>query len=251
MDWKARLVKRAVDVAGASVGLALTAPLFPLIAVAVRLTSRGPVFYKQERCGAERRSGIAASRPPSAERRREKGFHTFDMYKFRTMRVDAEAKTGAVLAKVNDPRLTPIGGFLRKSRLDELPQLVHVIRGQMSLVGPRPERPELMARIEEAIPFFSERMRLVKPGLTGLAQIKLGYDGSVDPQASKQTRELARFLDGIKIRGLGDEASRTFANKLIFDLSYSAICENAEGWMKTDLEIILRTPLIMLLGRGR
>src|SRR5688572_21199897 len=115
MDWKTRILKRGIDVAGASVGLALTAPLFPLIAVAVRLTSPGPVLYKQVRCGAERRSGIAPTRPPSLERRGDRGFHTFEMYKFRTMRVDAEAGTGAVLAQKNDTRTTPIGAFLRKT----------------------------------------------------------------------------------------------------------------------------------------
>src|SRR3979411_3161953 len=109
MDWKTRLFKRAIDVAGASFGLALTAPLFPVIAAAIKLTSDGPVFYKQQRVGAERRSGIAPSRPPISEQRNvdRRGFHTFDMYKFRTMRVDAEATTGAVLAEVNDPRMTP------------------------------------------------------------------------------------------------------------------------------------------------
>jgi lipopolysaccharide/colanic/teichoic acid biosynthesis glycosyltransferase len=251
MDWKTRLIKRAVDFAGASVGLALTAPLFPIIAAAVKLTSDGPIFYRQERVGAERRSGIAPSRPPVAERRNGgRGFHTFDMYKFRTMKVDAEAKTGAVLAQVNDPRLTPIGGFLRKTRLDELPQLLHVLRGEMSLVGPRPERPELMQMIEEAIPFFEERMRLVKPGLTGLAQIKLAYDGSLDPKR-RENQELAKFLEGIKISGLGDQAAKAFANKLLYDLSYSAILESLEGWIKTDLEILLKTPLIMLQAKGR
>jgi lipopolysaccharide/colanic/teichoic acid biosynthesis glycosyltransferase len=250
MDWKIRVLKRAIDFTGASIGLAIAAPLFPVIALAVKATSDGPVFYKQRRVGAERRSGIAPSRPPVAERRGRRGFHTFDMYKFRTMRVDAEAKTGAVLAKVNDPRLTPIGGFLRKTRLDELPQLVHVLRGEMSLVGPRPERPELMERIEEAIPFFEERMRLVKPGLTGLAQIKLNYDGTLDA-TQRESQELARFLGGIQFRGMGDEASRNFANKLLYDLSYSAILENPKGWVKTDLEIMLRTPLVMLKAKGR
>lgn len=252
MDWKTRVLKRAIDVAGASVGLALTAPLFPVIALAVKITSPGPVFYKQRRVGAERRTGIAPSRPPSAERRdrQRRSFNTFEMYKFRSMRVDAEAKTGAVLAQVNDPRLTAIGGFLRKTRLDELPQLFHVLLGDMSLVGPRPERPELMEKIEEAIPFFEERMRLVKPGITGLAQIKLNYDGSFDVN-SPESQELARFLEGIKLRDLSDEESRTFANKLLYDLSYSAILENPTSWLRTDLEIMVKTPLIMLGAKGR
>lgn len=249
MDWKTRLAKRAVDVVGASVGLAITAPLFPVLAVAVKATSKGPVFYRQRRCAAERRADVAPTRPPSVERRQRRGFHTFHMTKFRTMRVDAEAKTGAVLAQKNDPRLTAIGGLLRKTRLDELPQLFHVLRGEMSLVGPRPERPELMAKIEASVPFFSERMRLIKPGVTGLAQIKLNYDGSF--AGSEDTKALESFLSGIEIPGQTDDQNRMFANKLLFDLAYSAILENPVEALKTDLEVVLRTPLIMLLGKGR
>jgi lipopolysaccharide/colanic/teichoic acid biosynthesis glycosyltransferase len=253
MDWKTRLIKRAIDVTGASIGLVVTAPLFPVIAAAVRLTSKGPIFYTQTRCGAERRSGIAPSRPPISERRSARGFHTFEMYKFRTMRADAEAATGAILASENDPRLTPIGGLLRKTRLDELPQLLHVLKGDMSLVGPRPERPELMAKIEEAVPFFEERMRLIKPGITGLAQIKLNYDGSFNAK-SKESQHLARFLEGLELPQLANgssNSSRAFANKLLYDLAYSAILENPWECLKTDVEILLKTPVVMVLGRGR
>ncbi len=250
MDWKTRVTKRAIDVVGASVGLALTAPLFPVVAAAVRLTSKGPVFYGQVRCGAERRSEIAPTRPPSTERRKKRGYHTFKMFKFRTMRVDAEKHTGAVLAQENDPRLTPVGGFLRKTRLDELPQLVHVLRGDMSLIGPRPERPELMVKIEESVPFFQERMRLIKPGITGLAQIKLNYDGSFD-ESSAESQALAEFLGDLKLPGFSDKQNRLFANKLIYDLSYSAIMENPIEWLKTDMEIVFKTPIIMILGKGR
>jgi lipopolysaccharide/colanic/teichoic acid biosynthesis glycosyltransferase len=249
MDWKTRVLKRAIDVAGASVGLALTAPLFPVLAVAVRVTSKGPVFYSQVRCGAERRSDIAPTRPPSQERRRDRGYHTFRMYKFRTMRTDAEKGTGAVLAKENDPRLTSIGGFLRKTRLDELPQLYHVLRGDMSLVGPRPERPELMVKLEESVPFFQERMRLIKPGLTGLAQIKLNYDGSFADRTD--TKALESFLASIQLPDMGAGDTKMFANKLLFDLAYSAILENPVEWLKTDVEIMVRTPITMILGKGR
>jgi lipopolysaccharide/colanic/teichoic acid biosynthesis glycosyltransferase len=251
MDWKTRIFKRAIDVAAASVVLVVTAPLFPAIALAVKVTSRGPVFYGQTRCGAERRSGIAPSRPTQMERRRTRGYHTFQMYKFRSMRVDAESKTGAVLAQVNDPRLTPIGGFLRKTRLDELPQLLHVLRGEMSMVGPRPERPELMAKLEDAVPFFQERMRLIKPGITGLAQIKLNYDGSLGDDS--ESRLLASFLGtGELPPGSGpNDDTRMFANKMLYDLAYGAILENPMEWLKTDLEILLKTPLVMILGKGR
>ena len=249
MDWKTRVLKRAIDVAGASAGLALTAPLFPVLAVAVKLSSKGPVLYSQVRCGAERRSDIAPSRPPSQERRADRGYNTFRMYKFRTMRTDAEKNTGAVLAQKNDPRLTPIGGFLRKTRLDELPQLYHVLKGDMSLVGPRPERPELMAKLEQSVPFFQERMRLIKPGLTGLAQIKLNYDGSFADR--DDTKALEGFLASIELPEMGETQTRMFRNKLLFDLAYSAILENPAEALKTDLEVMFRTPLTMILGKGR
>ena len=155
-----RIVKRAFDIAGAIVGLVITAPLIPFIALSIKLTSSGPVFYRQRRAGELRAhldSGLE--------------FDEFNMLKFRTMRADAEKATGAVLASVNDDRVTSVGRYLRKSRLDELPQLLNVLLGQMSIVGPRPERPELLRNLARAIPFFEERLRGVRPGITGLAQI--------------------------------------------------------------------------------
>ena len=259
MDWRTRVMKRAIDVAGASVGLALSAPLFPVIAAAVKITSRGPIFYQQVRCAAERRSGISPAHPPETERRREeRGYHTFRMTKFRTMRVDAEKNTGAVLASKNDPRTTPIGAFLRKTRLDELPQLVHVLRGEMSLVGPRPERPEMMEELCSDIPFFEERMRLIKPGLTGLAQISLNYDGTLNDSVKispalrdymNRHREDRPVVPGKDVPA-GRADMRSFGNKLLFDLAYGAILENPVDSLRTDLEIMVKTPLVMILGRG-
>jgi lipopolysaccharide/colanic/teichoic acid biosynthesis glycosyltransferase len=249
MDWKTRIAKRALDVTGASIGLAVAAPLFPIVAAAVKLTSKGPILYSQTRCAAERRSDIAPTRPPHLERRQRRGYHTFQMYKFRTMRTDAERLSGPILAQKNDPRLTPVGGLLRKTRLDELPQLLHVLRGDMSLVGPRPERPELIATIEEHVPFFQERMRLIKPGITGLAQIRLNYDGSFGRQ--RESKALADFLASLTLPELPMGDTKMFANKLLFDLSYSAILENPIEALKTDLEVILKTPLVMLRAAGR
>ena len=255
MDWKTQLGKRVIDVALATAGLAVAAPILPVIALAIRATSKGPIFYSQERCGADRRSGVSPRRPDSAEQRNRNGeanapYHTFRMVKFRTMRADAEATTGAVLARENDDRLTPVGGFLRRTRLDELPQLLHVLKGDMSLIGPRPERPELMEKIENAVPFFQERMRFIKPGITGLAQIKLNYDGSFD-RDDRESRAVADLLAKIEIPGATSEQERRFANKLLYDLAYSAILENPTEWLKTDLEIISKTPLVMLFGKGR
>jgi lipopolysaccharide/colanic/teichoic acid biosynthesis glycosyltransferase len=248
MEWKTRILKRAIDVAGAGIGLAIAAPLFPVVAAAVKLTSPGPIFYTQVRCGAERRSDIASPRPSHLERRRDRGYHTFRIIKFRTMAIDAEKHTGAVLATKNDPRLTPIGGLLRKTRLDELPQLWNVLLGEMSLVGPRPERPELLKEIEESVPFFSERMRLIKPGLTGLAQIKLNYDGSFRKPTPEM--EALRGFTMLELPSLSQYDNRLFGNKLLYDLSYSAALENPFEWFKMDVRIMLQTPVVMLLARG-
>ena len=151
-------VKRAWDFGMALFGLALTAPLIPLIALAIKLDSPGPAFFKQMRVG--------------------KGGKVFKIVKFRTMRQDAEANTGAVWATNRDPRITRIGRFLRKSRLDEIPQLWNVVVGDMSFVGPRPERPEFDEELEREIPFYRAR-RAVRPGLTGWAQVSHGYGNTM------------------------------------------------------------------------
>ncbi|MEE2901789.1 MAG: sugar transferase [Myxococcota bacterium] len=248
MDWKLRVIKRAMDVAGAGVGLTVAAPLFPIVAAAVKLTSPGPIFYGQVRCGAERRTGFEENRVHKDERRSREGYHTFTMYKFRTMKQDAEAATGPTIASKNDPRVTPIGQFLRKSRLDELPQLIHVLRGEMSLVGPRPERPELMNQLKEQIPFFEERARLTKPGLTGLAQVTLNYDGSLAEGNDSQVEALRMMQPKDP-----DPESKTasFGNKLLYDLAYSAMLENTKEAIKQDIKIIVKTPIVMLLRRGQ
>lgn len=156
-----RVSKRAFDLVVASFGLLLTAPLFPLIALLVRRRG-GPIFYRQTRLG-------------------EKGQH-FTMLKFRTMRPDSETD-GAVWAQVSDPRTTNVGRLLRRTRLDELPQLINVLRGEMSIVGPRPERPEFLAMLEENVPFWTRR-HLLRPGITGWAQLRSGY--AADSQATEE-----------------------------------------------------------------
>lgn len=156
-------LKRATDLFTSLVGLCLTLPFWPLIALAVRLWDRGPAFYAQERVG--------------------QNGNVFTLYKFRTMHIDAE-NGKSVWASPDDPRVTPIGRFLRKSRLDELPQLYNILRGDMSLIGPRPERPDLVAELSDKIPFYKER-HLVKPGLTGWAQISFRYGASVEDAKRK------------------------------------------------------------------
>jgi len=161
--------KRLLDIIAGVAGLLLTSPLMLVIAAAVKLTSPGPVLYSQRRVGRNGR--------------------IFTIRKFRSMRVDAEAASGAVWAVANDPRLTSIGGLLRRTRLDELPQLWNVLIDDMSLVGPRPERPEFVNRLEQEIKFYGQR-HLVKPGLTGWAQISYPYGASVHDAGRKLQYDL-------------------------------------------------------------
>lgn len=152
------LVKRVLDIAMALVALVLSALLIPLVALAIRLDSQGPIFFRQTRVG--------------------RGGKLFRIVKFRTMRQDAEKGTGAVWAIDQDPRITRVGKLLRKSRLDEIPQLWNVFVGDMSFVGPRPERPEFDEELEREIPFYRAR-RAVRPGLTGWAQVSHGYGNTM------------------------------------------------------------------------
>ena len=235
-----RIVKRAVDLLAASVGLLVFALAFPFIALAIHLDSPGPLFYRQRRAGALKTATDAARFT----------FSEFDMLKFRTMHVNAEARTGPVLAEENDPRVTRIGRILRKTRLDELPQLWNVLKGDMSLVGPRPERPELLENLALAIPFFEERMRDCKPGITGLAQVSLSYSGHA-PEGGF----LAAYEDTLTnpfrfelARGALADDMRT---KLLLDLAYVVSLERFSSFLRTELGIIFKTPWVMLRGLGR
>ncbi len=163
------LAKRAIDILGALVGTGIFLFIFPFAALATLLDSGFPVFYSQTRSG--------------------KGGSSFLIYKFRTMYKDAEKDGVAQLAKERDQRITRVGNFLRVTRLDELPQFWNVLRGEMSLVGPRPERPELVAEFQKQIPFYRARL-LVKPGLTGWAQVNYGYVATVEDTAVKLEYDL-------------------------------------------------------------
>ena len=203
-----------LNVVVAVVLLVLTAPIWMAIALLIKLTSRGPVLYHQTRVGLDsRRSGI---RPNDPRRRQDIGGKPFVIYKFRTMRVDAEQATGAIWASADDPRITPIGRWLRQYRLDELPQLINVLRGDMNLVGPRPERPTIVTELRKEIPHYQQRHRAL-PGITGHAQVNLEYDSS---------------LDDVK-------------KKVAHDLEY---IRKASAW--EDFKIMLKTIPVMLFRRG-
>jgi lipopolysaccharide/colanic/teichoic acid biosynthesis glycosyltransferase len=178
---------RGLNVLVAGIGLVVTLPLWLAIAALIKLTSRGPVFYTQTRVGLDAR----ALRAPRTDSRRVQdiGGRPFTIFKFRTMTVDAESHGQAVWATANDQRVTAFGGFLRSCRLDELPQLLNVLRGDMNIVGPRPERPQLFADLRERIPDYAKRQR-VPPGITGHAQVHLQYDTNVEDVKKKVQHDL-------------------------------------------------------------
>ena len=207
-------VHRSLNFLLALVALVALLPVFVLLAVLIKLTSRGPVFYLQERVGLDRRGERPA--PTNHRRHRDLGGRPFTIYKFRTMQVDAERHSGAVWATAADPRVTPLGRVLRQYRLDELPQLLNVLRGEMNIVGPRPERPTIFAELRGHIAEYPLRQR-AKPGITGLAQINHHYD---------------RSLDDVR-------------TKVGYDLEYIR-----RQSLREDLRIMLKTIPVILLRRG-
>ena len=177
-EWVSRLFNCSI----AFVLLILSAPVMALAAIVIRLTSRGPVLYTQTRVGIDRRWTSTLS---LHERRREDlGGVPFTIFKFRSMRVDAELNGQAVWAKKDDDRVTGFGKALRKTRIDELPQLYNVLIGDMNIVGPRPERPSIFVRLREQILEYPVRQR-VRPGITGLAQVSNPYDACLDDVRKK------------------------------------------------------------------
>jgi len=207
-------VERLVNIFLSALGLIVAAPLMLFIAIAVKLTSAGPILYRQPRVGLNRRGIRLHARRRSDSRWRlwarflelhddlreqDLGGQVFMIYKFRTICESAEHGTGAVWAVKNDPRSTSIGCFLRKYRLDELPQLFNVLRGDMNIVGPRPERPSIFAQLSEKIEDYPLRQR-TKPGITGWAQIHLKYDSCVD-DVRKKVRYDLEYLRGKSIVG--------------------------------------------------
>lgn len=231
LPLSARLGKRVFDIVAALTMLLLLSPLLVLTWVAIRVTSPGAAIYSQTRVSLNRRSKTSKrdrrqsrSFVPEGLDRRGTGIdrrvqhsygNPFTIYKFRTMRLDAEI-SGAQFTQDNDPRITPIGWFLRRTRIDELPQLWNILRGDMSLIGPRPERPEFMKQLSDEIPGYLDRLGL-KPGLSGIAQILNGYDNEFEG----------------------------FRRKVGYDLLYLQNC-----CLRNDFKILLRTVRVVITGEG-
>jgi lipopolysaccharide/colanic/teichoic acid biosynthesis glycosyltransferase len=220
----ARVIRRTIDIIGALVGMILTLPFWLILPVLIKLDTPGPVFYVQQRVGINRRrQDRRAFQKADVRDRRRSDRRTsnlmgrpFNLIKFRTMVQDAEKKCGPVWATRNDPRITRIGKLLRKTRLDEIPQFVNILKGDMSLVGPRPERPSFVSKLAREVDNYTGRLA-VKPGLTGLAQVENGYDSSVD----------------------------TVARKVQYDLEY---INSRSLWL--DCKILLKTVKVVLTGKG-
>ncbi len=194
-EWEMKM-KRVIDYSFGILIFLITLPITALTAVAIKIESKGPIFYKQERSGLN-------GKP-------------FKVYKFRSMVQDAEKGTGPVWSVKGDPRITKVGKFIRKVRIDEIPQIINILRGEMSLVGPRPERPFFVEQLSKEIPLYKRRLA-VRPGLTGWAQVKHKYDESIED---------------VKM-------------KLKYDLFY---IENMS--LRMDLKIIFRTVFVVMFGKG-
>jgi lipopolysaccharide/colanic/teichoic acid biosynthesis glycosyltransferase len=219
-------IKRGFDIVFGAVALVFLSPVILVAAVLIKAESKGPVFFMQERIGlnrrsSDRRSDRSGARFPGADRRRvdrRKEINAgkpFSIYKLRTMRTDAE-KEGPALSSKGDPRITRVGSFMRRTRIDEIPQFINVIKGDMSIIGPRPERSFYINMVRQDIPEFPLRLR-VKPGITGLAQVENGYANTVDEMA----------------------------DKLFFDLKYIS-----EFSLLQEVKILFKTVFVVVSGKG-
>jgi lipopolysaccharide/colanic/teichoic acid biosynthesis glycosyltransferase len=196
---RSNIIDRGMNIIIASLALVVVSPVMLVFAVLVKLTSPGPIFYSQPRVGIDRRRSGGGS-DMYDRRTRDLGGLPFIIYKFRTMYVGAEIRHRAVWASKEDVRVTPVGGLMRKLRIDELPQLFNVISGDMNIVGPRPERPSIFSRLRVDIADYSLRQR-AKPGITGWAQINQSYDTSLDDVR----RKVQYDLEYLQRQGVGED----------------------------------------------
>jgi lipopolysaccharide/colanic/teichoic acid biosynthesis glycosyltransferase len=219
-------IKRVLDIV---LGLLIALVALPVIAVmmvVVKMTSRGPVIYSQRRVGLNGRE--------------------FMIFKIRTMYQDAESRSGPKWATDDDPRITPVGRFLRKSHLDELPQLWNILRGEMSLVGPRPERPEFIVELEKAIPHYRERL-LVRPGVTGLAQIQLPSDVDVESVRRKLSCDLF-YVE--RLNAWADLRILIVTGLGLFGIKYPVGCRLLRIPSQSDIESSCKVVRVLGVQRG-
>jgi lipopolysaccharide/colanic/teichoic acid biosynthesis glycosyltransferase/glycosyltransferase involved in cell wall biosynthesis len=202
-----KFVKRLMDVVGSLFLLIVLSPVMLISAVIIKLTSKGPVIFKQLRVGEYNEEFVSL----------------FYVFKFRSMVCNAEKLTGAVWATKNDPRITAFGRIMRKTRIDELPQLINVLLGQMSLIGPRPERPDFYLKLEREVPYFTQRTYGLKPGISGLAQVMNGYDEDIE---------------GIR-------------RKIAWDYAYALSMSNFKAWMSMEWSVMLKTIMVVVTGKGQ
>jgi lipopolysaccharide/colanic/teichoic acid biosynthesis glycosyltransferase len=196
-SYLAQLAKRSFDIVGAVLGILLSSGFFFWLPLLIRLESKGKAIFRQRRIGQDRRRGdrrmvnlaVPFERRKSDRREENLMGKPFNVYKFRSMKENAEDGTGPIWAKTDDPRMTRLGRFLRPSHLDEIPQFVNVLKGEMSLVGPRPERLEFICDLNKEIPYYRKRLDC-KPGITGLAQISCGYDSDLGDVVKKLDYDL-------------------------------------------------------------
>jgi lipopolysaccharide/colanic/teichoic acid biosynthesis glycosyltransferase len=224
-EWSVgKAAKRSIDIVCSLVGMIVLAPVFLLIAIAIKLDSAGPIQFTQIRVGLNRRKASARNgnctfvneRRKRDRRRKDQYGRPFRVYKFRSMVDHAEKKSGPIWATANDPRITRVGTILRKTRLDEIPQLLNVLKGEMSLVGPRPERPMFIESLSRDISDYPKRLD-VKPGITGLAQVITGYDTSISSVRAKVKQDL-RYI---------------------------------RSWtLLQDVKILLKTVIVVITGKG-
>lgn len=224
------MVKRLFDIVLSFSILFLGFPVILLIAFLIKLDSKGPVLYTQQRVGRHKNA-----KTPTEE-------HVFSIYKFRSMVVNAEQSTGAILQQLNDPRITRIGRLLRRTRLDELPNLINVLKGDMSIIGPRADRLELLKPMTQYLPLLLDRTKWVRPGITGLAQVKLRYDGGLD--GSEDLIHCLPESDATIPENI------TSKYKSYYDFAYVFAMDSFMSYIKMELYILVQTPITMFIKKN-
>jgi len=234
MPFSVDITKRLIDIFISVIVIGLFLPIGVIIAILIKIDSKGPVFYTQKRAARCLSYIFYDENSPI-------GDDTFIMYKFRTMVEDAESLSGAVNASENDPRVTRIGKILRHTRLDEIPNFINVLLGDMSVVGPRADRIEIYNKVKDEFPNIFDRVKFAKPGITGASQIMLRSNGTLAHDT--------QLLDVIPKNELKKPVN-SFRYKLYYDFAYTVKLQSFWSFLKTDITIMLKTPYVMFIKRN-